>query len=410
MNKFGKSAVALFALFALVGCGGKESVPKPSVSDKGGEGISETPSASENNDASENTVASTSSPSQDVKEDEVIVTFKYNFDGAPSDKTSNEIKGQIFSSFPSRERTGYLFAYWSTDEGGSNVFDLTTKAKEGIVLYANWIEDKDDASTVTFHSEDKVYITRSTNAARGDRLKAFPGKPYRKGYYLKNWYDSAEFTNPVKQTKKFDADADIYARWFTIDTFEAEYTKLDGLTSEEDKNINGFGEKIGHGYSSDVSGTGLIFNGSIVEGGCSNDHFVCDLYYKEAFIQFDIEAENATDDAILKASLSAEYFDRTFTKENWIVSVNGVSIDYGTIVLDNVPSGRDVKRKKAFSEFTLSTALSLKKGKNVIKLITNNSTRHDASGTRAAEAPRIDCLTCYSDTALTFDAHLDNLA
>lgn len=102
MNKFGKSAVALFALFALVGCGGKESVSQPSVSDKGGEGISETPSASENNDASENTVASTSSPSQDVKEDEVIVTFKYNFDGAPSDKTSNEIKGQVFSSFPSR--------------------------------------------------------------------------------------------------------------------------------------------------------------------------------------------------------------------------------------------------------------------------------------------------------------------
>lgn len=134
------------------------------------------------------------------------------------------------------------------------------------------------------------------------------------------------------------------------------------------------------------------------------------MYYKEAFIQFDIEAEKATDDAILKASLSAEYFDRTFTKENWIVSVNGESIDYGTIVLDNVPSGRDVKRKKAFSEFTLSTALSLKQGKNVIKLITNNSTRHDASGTRAAEAPRIDCLTCYSDTVLTFDAHLDNLA
>lgn len=405
MKKIGKSAVALLTLFILAGCSNKPSLSSPDASSSG----EITPSDEKPSSSEQTSTSTSSSGNQEVKEDMVSVVFKYNYDSAPSDVTLEETKGEVFSSFPARNREGYLFAYWSTDESGSTVFDLSTAATDGIVLYANWIEDKDGASTVTFHSGEDVYLTRSTNAARGNRLKAFPGKAYKKGYYLKNWYDSADYQNPVTQTKKFTSDSDVYARWFVVDTFEAEYTKLDGLTLEEDKNINSFGEKIGHGYSSDVSGTGLIFNGSIVEGGCSNDHFICDLYYNEAFIQFDIEAQTATTDAILKASLSAEYFDRTFTKENWIVSVNGESIDYGTIVIDNVPSGRDVKRKKAFAEFTLSTSLSLKQGKNVIKLITNNSTRHDATGTRAAEAPRIDCLTCYSDAGLTFDAHLDNL-
>ena len=407
MKKIGKLVASLIAVIALAGCGGNKESSSAKTS-------AQTPSAeekpSENGSSSVQEEGSTPSGGNDeVHEQAVSATFKYNFDGAPADVSVNEIKGQVYTTFPERTREGYLFSYWSTDAEGSQVFDLTTPAFEGSVLYANWIADDETACIVTFHSGDEIYIKRSTNTAAGGRLKAFPGKLYKEGHYLKNWYDTADYQNVVKQTKKYTADSDVYARWFTINTFEAEYTQLDGLTADQDPNINSFGEKIGHGYSSDVSGTGLIFDDSIVEGGCSNHHFVCDLYYNQAFIEFDIEAEEATNDAILKASLSAEYFDRTFTKDNWIVSVNGTSIDYGTIVIDNVPSGRDVKRKKAFSEFTLSTSLSLKKGKNVIKLITNNSTRHDSTGTRAAEAPRIDCLTCYSDVGLTFDAHRENL-
>ena len=350
-----------------------------------------------------------SSSVQDVTT--LAYTFDWNYEGAPQNTVVEQVEGQLILPPQNQTRDGYLFSYWATDASGVTAYDLSSPVSEATTLYAVWIEAS-DAITITFHNNyggetNDVYIQMSI--APNSRLKAFPGSLARTGYYFKNWYNSNTYEKVVTSVTKYQQSTDIYARWFDVDVFEAEYTKLTDLTYEEDQNINDFGEKIGHGYSSDVSGTGLIFDDSTIGSSCSNHHFVCDLYYMSAFIQFDITAQKATEDAVLIATLSAEYFDMTFTPNNWIVEINGVSLEYGSIVLDNVPTGRDAAGKRPFSKHTLSSAVSLKKGKNVIKLITNNSTRHDSTGTMAAEAPMIDCLTCYSDAGLTFDAHTDNI-
>lgn len=409
MNKLTKLALLATSLLTLVGCDKTSSnVEKSSNSDSVNTTLTDSTSTvtvdSGKKDEGEKT---TTSSTINEEENQIAYTFNWNYEGASEASVVNEKQGQILTFPTNVNREGYLFSYWATDENGINAFDISSKATAPTTLYAIWVSST-DAVTITFHSNDSVYIEMSVKS--GSRLKSFPAVAVRQGeQYLKNWYTTSTYEKTASNMTKYSANTDIYARWFKVDTFEAEYTKLTDLTYEEDPNINDFGEKIGHGYSSDVSGTGLIFSDSTIGSTCSNGHFVCDLYYKDAFIQFDVTAEKATTDAILTATLSAEYFDMTFTPSNWIVSVNGESINYDTITLDNVPTGRDSAAKRAFTTHTLSTAVSLKQGKNVIKLITNNSTRHDSTGTMAAEAPMIDCINCYSDAELTFDAHTDNL-
>lgn len=407
MKKLLKYSVLALTLLGLCSCSGDKTENKEPETNQKEENNNNDDNG--NNGEQRNDDKNKENPDEKENEGDFNITFNLNYDGSEP-VTKGQTTGSILVS-PVVTRTGYLFSYWAKDSEGKTAFDLTEKVSSETTLYAIWIEDNDSAVTVTFHddkSEDGIYLKMSV--ASGSRLKAFPGASYLKtGYYFKNWYTTSTYETVASNMLKYTADSDIYARWYNADVFEAEYTQLDGLTKDQDKNINNFGEKIGHGYSSDVSGTGLIFSDKEIGSECSNHYFICDLYYKDAFIEFDIASDRDTSEAILIATLSAEYFDMTFTSANWIVEVNGVSIDYPTIVLDNVPTGRDVKTKRAFSDHTLSTSVSLKKGDNVIKLITNNSTRHDSTGTMAAEAPMIDCLTCYSECELVFDEYTENI-
>lgn len=69
--------------------------------------------------------------------------------------------------------------------------------------------------------------------------------------------------------------------------------------------------------------------------------------------------------------------------------VNGTSLDYGSITIQgtNVNAGGGMA-KYTFSEYTVSTTVSLKKGENVIELVTNNNT--SMGGTTGAVAPLVD--------------------
>ena len=401
MKNIRKFGLAFLACFSLIGCSPKE---EPSSS---------SPASSHEPEISSSVKEDKTSSSSEVitpKEEEVSLTFHWNADGL-EDTHAVAAKGSYLPFPEMKERTGYRFSYWALDAAGTQIYDLGKTLDADTVLYAIWIAEDANCITITFHNNyegatSDVYMKMSI--AKDSRLKAFPGIA-RQNHDFKGWYTSTTYEKAVSKITKYSADTDLYARWFNIDVLEAEYTKLTDLTYEEDPNINDFGEKIGHGYSSDVSGTGLIFKEN-ANLKASNGYFICDLYYKEAFIQFDITSDKEVTDATLTATLSAEYFDMTFTKDNWIVSVNGTSIDYGTIVLDNVPSGRDSANKRPFSTHNLTNSLHLNQGKNTIKLITNNSTRHDSTGTMAAEAPMIDCLTISSSATIDFDAHTDNIA
>lgn len=339
----------------------------------------------------------------------LTVTFDYNYDGAASTQVEvNEGETVEPPSNPTRE--GYLFSYWASDAEGSNSFDFSTPITESLTLYAIWLVNDENTITCTFYwnyegaPDDGVYATVAFTS--GNRM-VVPADPVYEGHYFGGWYKDAACTEKFATISRYSENQVAYAYWKNIYTFEAEFTQLTGLDPETDLTCNEYGDKIGHGYSSDVSGTGLIFkDDSNSNCDASNGYFICDLYYNGAFIEFDITSDKAVSDATLIARLSAEYFDMTFTPSDsddtsgWQVLVNGESIDYGTISITDVPTGRADASKRKFTNFNITNGLSLQEGKNVIKLYTNNSDRKDSTGTMAAMAPMIDCLYVYSDAAL----------
>ena len=210
------------------------------------------------------------------------------------------------------------------------------------------------------------------------------------------------------------------AKWFTIFTMEAEYTPMIDLPAEDIANglANQFGEKIGHGYSSDTYGLANIFPGRDLNA--SNDWYVSNMYYYGAYIEFDIEAAEAVDDAILVARMTCEYFDMSFEPGYYDFEVNGTALDYNKISMKSTKASvaglKTPHRAEAgsgaevpFSDYTINTAVSLQQGKNVIKLVTHNRDRQDNTGTMAAMAPLVDCIYVHTDTTLVFDAQLDNV-
>jgi len=145
----------------------------------------------------------------------------------------------------------------------------------------------------------------------------------------------------------------------------------------------------------------------------SNGYYVTDLYYKGAYIEFDVTSDKDVADAVLIARLSAEYFDMSFvpgekgasSKEGphgYDFLVNGEPLSYTQIDITGVPTGRADAKKREFSNFTITSKLALNEGENVIKMVTKNSNRQDTTGTMAAMAPMIDCLYCYSDAEIEF--------
>jgi len=340
----------------------------------------------------------------------VTVTFNYNYEGAASTSVSVKL-GEMVEPPSNPTRSGYLFSYWAKDANGENAFDFSSTITESITLYAIWLIQDENTITCTFYwnyegaPNDGVYTVVAFSS--GKRMVA-PANPVYEGHYFGGWYADASCTASFSTLSRYNSNQKAYAYWKKIYTFEAELTQLTDLDPETDTTCNEYGEKIGHGYSSDVSGTGLIFKDD-VNSNCdaSNGYFICDLYYHGAYIEFDITANKDISDATLIARLSAEYFDMTFTPNDstttsgWEVLVNDTSIDYGTIAITGVPSGRDVAGKRKFTNFNITNTLSLKEGKNVIKLRTNNSDRQDSTGTMAAMAPMIDCIYVYSNAELS---------
>ena len=399
----------LVLLLACVSCSGNTSEVSSDKTDKKSDDISMS-SRTEEGDTKQ------SQSSQKKDEEPVLglqVTFDLNFEGSTSSKVAIQ-KGSYVNPIATPKREGYLFNSWTLDKEGKEAYDWS-KVLSDTTLYAQWILDDAKAITVTYHwnyegVKDEVFYQTSVSASiEGGSARVKAITPHRDNYYFKAWYIDKEYSDVYTTMSKYEDGQDFYARWFDMYTFEAEHTQLTDLP-EDDLIANDLGEKIGHGYSSDVSGLGLIQTDGTMSTSCSNGKYITDLYYNGVYIQFEITASEDINDAIFIATLSAEYFDMTFSTvgksdgsvDSYLFEVNGVNFDYGTIELKNVITDRSNPDKRPFSDFTLSTSFHLNKGKNIIKLITNNNHRHDSTGTMASMAPMVDCLKFYTDTKLTF--------
>lgn len=178
-------------------------------------------------------------------------------------------------------------------------------------------------------------------------------------------------------------------------TFEAEYAPL---------------PKVGIGWSGGEPGVSPDLDGGF---NAENGYFVLNMYAKGSTLTFEIESDKAVDDAKIVARFSAEdpagllngggdnAKSYSITKDTFQVKVNGEALAYETITFNNI------KQTNKFQNYTVGTKVSLKAGKNVIELVTNNET--SLGGTTKATAPVVDNIKITTTAKLTWEPLTSNL-
>ncbi|HBN12349.1 MAG TPA: hypothetical protein DD415_01895 [Clostridiales bacterium] len=333
------------------------------------------------------------------------VTFNANYTGAKS--TTAEVKyNQTVEEPAELSRSGYDFAGWYKDSECNNAFDFNTPITADTELFAKWIsQNASGECEVKFmlnYGENKLH--KQMSVKQGRKIIA-PEDPERKGYFFAGWYVEATCENMIDFSRNVYAPESVeyvlYAKWLKGYTFEAEYTYLEG--------------KPGQGSSDNCEGTQLIqtvkdITGNGAQMGMSNGAYVGKLYYNGAFIEFNVTSSEEVFDAAMVLRLTPDLYDMIFTDEEWQVEVNGELLRYGSLSLTGAIATTDVDEngntisgdlyKRPFENYLMTSALHLKKGNNVIKLITHNIRDH--SGTFNAETPLIDCMYLYSNSTLSW--------
>lgn len=177
-------------------------------------------------------------------------------------------------------------------------------------------------------------------------------------------------------------------------TFEAEYAQL---------------PKVGAGWSGGGVEVSPDLDGDF---NAENDYFVVGMYAKGSALVFEIESDKAVDDAKIVARFSTEDpagllkgtdggKSFSITKDTFQVKVNGEALAYETIAFNNI------KQTNKFQNYTVGTKVSLKAGKNVIELVTNNET--SLGGTTKATAPIVDNIKITTTAKLTWEPLESNL-
>lgn len=317
------------------------------------------------------------------------VTFEYNYGGAAN--TTQEVKYGATATEPENARPGYV-CIWQLN---GVEYDFSTPVTSDITLKAEWQEESSDTHTVTFYynyngaPSGGVYQTQTV---QNMRTAVQPSAPERDGYYFYGWYTDAECTEEFRFTTRITSNTELYAKWLNSYTFEAEYVDLDG--------------KAGFGFSVNLTGTDLIIkdNGT---ANASNGYYLTGLYYEGANIQFVINSDIETDNAIIVMRVQVEYDDKTFNPDIYCVDVNGESVDYPEFSLKAEEADQRSDDRRPFINVQLTGDVHLKKGENIITMTTTNNIVH--GNTRQGDAPIIDCIYVYSDSVLTWNPRLDNL-
>lgn len=311
---------------------------------------------------------------------------------------------------PQVSRPGYEFIGWaySADATEDDVIDMAEfSVTSDVTLYAVW---EIETYTITFRKNipgaSVVNDLVSRLTVRSDEQVTAPADPEREGFIFVGWYDApqdglkAEFPASVTSSRTY------YAHWKAPETtpadniFEAEYTHF---------NANEYFP----GYSGGVTGTGAIVPDLGGTYDSHNGYHVSYMFKRGATITFVINSDRDISGVKLYAKLGAEMtLGVTLTPEGqygYRFVVNGTDVDYGSITLPDTPVDPNAAMPKTrLQEYFIGT-VSLKKGENIIQLITNNDTA--PGGTMTATAPTVDYIRLEADGAtLTWSPELDNFS
>jgi len=316
-----------------------------------------------------------------------VVTFDLNYNGSEKNTQTVELNNAV-SQPASPKREGYLFKEWTCDKDGNTAYDFSASVTDDITLYAQWEKLPDGVEiveiTINYNYDGApnggVFDVMSIQSGK----KISSPKITREGYYLDGWCTDAACTVDFDFNKRVQNDITLYAKWFKINTFEAEmldYTSFKG-----------------YGYSGDVIGYSAVYKDNF-NANASNGYFVTGLYDMGIELTFHVYSDVAVDNAYLVLRLSAEFQNWTFSDEEFLTTVNGVKVPFGTYSFDI--SGVSDGNKLPFSDYKSTSRISLKQGDNVIVLKVNNSNK-GLGGTMYAAAPMVDCIKIYSANEVTW--------
>lgn len=326
----------------------------------------------------------------------VLVTFNYNYEGAPAAEVKTvDVGGTVTQpTDPSREGS-FLFTGWYTDEDCTKEFDFSTAISEDTTLYAGWEEVAGDVVTLTYmwnyEGAPDAGVANTARVQKGRKPTMY--KAAREGFYFEGWYTDAACTQKFDFNKVVNEDQTLYAHWYKINKFEAEYTDFTGVT--------------GSGYSGGGGGLDNVVRDTF-NAGASNGFYVSNMYCYGSSLTFVIKAEEAAENVVLALRLSAEYFDMTITDEMYTITVNETKVEFDDISFVGVPSYTQ-GGKLAFRDYELNKGVTLKEGENIVKIEVTNNIRMQESGTLNATAPMVDCLYLYTDVALSWTEKTSNL-
>lgn len=339
---------------------------------------------------------------------EYTVSFDYNYENAPAAPADQTVKfGKTIEEPDVAEREGYLLTGWFTDADCTQQFTFDMSVSGPMTLYARWMEKPEENKdvTVTYYysvnGKQETYATK-TIAFNGNAASDMPANPNVAGYYFAGWYSDQDRKVPFNANGNLVANADVYAKMLKQYTLEAEATNFEG--------------KHGQGTSTNSFEEQMIMDASFVKGGnVSNGYFVRELYYKGAYIDFEIESAEAVDDAVIFLRVSSESYEFFTTKEKdgktynylsdeeLLIYVNGGEpLQYGGLYMPmaNIDEREDLAQNKTpFEDMMIAINVSLEKGRNVITMEVNNNNNH--GGTFHAEAPILDCMYVYSSATIT---------
>lgn len=207
--------------------------------------------------------------------------------------------------------------------------------------------------------------------------------PERDGYALMGWYTDPELTQSFASGTKVSSDLELYAKWGQCYTLEAEYVDLSSFH--------------GQGFSGGCDGAQAIAQDK-ANLGASNGVYLTYMYNMGLTVAFEFTSDAAVDDATVILRLSSEIMDITFSSNDFTVAVNGKSLSYSDISLEN---------GQAFEDIVVGTNVKLNEGTNTITLTTTNS--NAMAGTMYATAPIIDCVKLVASSNIQMTEHRDNM-
>lgn len=334
----------------------------------------------------------------DITVNQVLYTVAIDYgDGRTDSLTVREGDKVERPADPARD--GFNFDNWYSDSSLTTVFDFDAPVAGNCTVYAKWLEDA-VYYDVTFSNNYAGAVTTTPQKVKeGDKAICPTTDPARKGYAFDGWYTTVDGGAPFDFDAAITSDVTIYAKWTRTVSGRNTY-----IFEAEDSNLNG---KTGPGLSGTAGGPGMIQTATNLDA--SNDRFVGYQYDMGCSLQFQFNSDMEVHDATIIIRLSAELRDFDIDPSSYVMTLNGVDLDYGTISFTNVPKGSSDSTATVmalpFKDYVVVRNATLVEGMNVFSVTTMNE--EGMSGTTmVAKAPLIDCIKVETEAVLDWAAQL----